>query len=75
MNVIKTIAKNGISSAKNLHKTALLIFGMGINEAKIAHPIKKIIDFNDTTINFFIVYKPLILSNAQRVLYSTLSNL
>ena len=46
MTVITTIAKNGISSAKNLHNAALSISGIGITDAQIAHPTKKMIDFN-----------------------------
>lgn len=52
MTVIITIAKNGISSAKNLHNAVLSISGIGITDTKIAHPIKKMIDFNDTSISF-----------------------
>ena len=57
MTVTTTIAKNGISSAKNLHNAALAISGIGITDAQIAHPTKKMIDFNDTSISFFIFLK------------------
>ena len=52
MTVTTTIAKNGISSAKNLHNAALAISGIGITDAQIAHPTKKMIDFNDTLLAF-----------------------
>ena len=71
MTVIITIAKNGISSAKNLHNAVLSISGIGITDTKIAHPIKKMIDFNDTSISFFISLK-LLDANLHKVHYTSL---
>lgn len=50
--------KNGINSAQNLQIAALDVSGIGITDAHIAQPTKKIIVFNDTDANFFMYFTP-----------------
>lgn len=52
---IATLEK-GVISAHNLQTTGELVSGTGISIVAIIQIIKNIIDFENTDINFFIVY-------------------